>query len=117
MKVEGTLPSTGIEPTPFRNFVRHMTRAYFRHLLRAVPARNAVFEFLLTFLHSKNFKFALCLGLFRLWITLNLLKQAIFMKTACISCLSKRCPDERVFQYWFYVRFIYKFALKVYKVH
>ena len=42
------------------------SRAYFRHLLRAVPAHYALFQFLQTFSHSKKLKLACCLGGFRL---------------------------------------------------
>ena len=38
------------------------SRAYFRYLLHAVSTRNALFEFLLVFSYSKNFKFTCCLG-------------------------------------------------------
>ena len=34
----------------------------FRHLLHAVPARSALFKFLLVFSYFKNFEFACCLG-------------------------------------------------------
>ena len=49
------------------------TRAYLKHLLRAVSVRNALFEFCLTFLNSKTFKFAWFWGGF-----LNVLKYAVF---------------------------------------
>ena len=42
------------------------TRAYFRHLLRAVPAHNALFQFLWEFSHSRNLELACCLGEFNL---------------------------------------------------
>ena len=35
--------------------------ACFRHLLHAVTAHNALFEFLLAFSHSKNFIYSCCL--------------------------------------------------------
>ena len=57
------------------------TRAYSRHLLRAVPAHNALFDiflFFCLFSHSKNFKSAFCLGGFHVQIALNLLKKALF---------------------------------------
>ena len=36
----------------------NLNRAYFRHLLRVVTARNALFVLFKAFFHSKNFKFA-----------------------------------------------------------
>ena len=65
--------------------------AYFRHLLRAVPARKSLFKFLLIFSYYQNYKFACCLGGFHLRITLNLPKYALFLHTACIPCLYKIC--------------------------
>ena len=62
-----------------------LDRAYFRHLLRAVTACNALFKFLLAFSHSKNFKFACYLGGSRLWFAPNLLKFALFC--ACLAFL------------------------------
>lgn len=47
-------------------------RDYFRHLLRQILARNALFEFPLVFFYSKNFKLACCLGNFHLRNVLNL---------------------------------------------
>lgn len=47
-------------------------RDYFRHLLRQILARNALFEFPLVFFYSKNFKLACCLGDFHLRNVLNL---------------------------------------------
>ena len=44
----------------------------------AVPARNAPFDFVLEFSHSKNFKSVCCLGGFRLPIALNLQKYVLF---------------------------------------
>ena len=38
------------------------TWANFRHLLRAVPAHNALFQFLQAFSHSRNLELACCLG-------------------------------------------------------
>lgn len=53
-------------------------RASSRHLLCAVSARNAHFEFFWTFSHTKNFKFTCCLGGFHVHIAINLLKSALF---------------------------------------
>ena len=45
------------------NFIKQtLTRAYFRHLLLAVPAHNALFQFLRAFSHSRNLELAWCLG-------------------------------------------------------
>ena len=51
------------------NFIKKtLTRAYFRHLLCAVPAHNALFQFLRAFSHSRNLELACCLGGFYLLI-------------------------------------------------
>ena len=39
-----------------------LNRAYFKHLLCAVPAHNALFQFLQAFSHSRNLELACCLG-------------------------------------------------------
>ena len=44
----------------------------------AVPARSALFDFVLEFSHSKNFKSGCCLGGFRLPIALRLQKYVLF---------------------------------------
>ena len=51
------------------NFMKKASaRACFRHLLRAVPAPNALFQFLRVFSHSKTLEFACCLGGFHFLI-------------------------------------------------
>ena len=47
--------------------------------MRAVPARDAPFEFIVVFLYTKNFKFAIWyLGGIHFRIALNLLKSVLF---------------------------------------
>ena len=53
-------------------------RAYFRQLLSAVPARNALFQFCSTFLDYKTIKSSLYLEGFYIQIALNLLKYVLF---------------------------------------
>ena len=72
----------------------YVVRAYFRHLLRAIPARNAPFYFVAAFSHSQNFTFACFLGWFHLRIALNLPKYTLFINSACMPCLSKICLDR-----------------------
>ena len=69
-----------------------MSRAYFSLSLRAVPTHNVLFEICLTFLHSKTFKFACCLGRFIYALLLNY--ALFFIHTAHKSCFSRICPNE-----------------------
>ena len=64
-----------------------MSRAYF-----SLSLRNVLFEICLTFLHSKTFKFACCLGRFHLRIAAKLCP--FFIHTARKSCFSRICPNE-----------------------
>ena len=71
------------------NFIKKTpTRAYFRQLLRAVPAHNALFQFLRAFSHSKLRIGMLCRGV----SSLNL--SFFFIFTARMPCLSKICPAD-----------------------
>ena len=63
-------------------FYKEKILTYFRHLLRAVPARSALCEFLLIFSYSKNCKFICRLGGFNIRITLYLSKHTLFGHTA-----------------------------------
>ena len=70
------------------NFIKKTpSRAYFRHALRAVPAHNALFQFLRAFSHSRNLELACCLGV----SSLNL---SFFIHTARMPCLSKMCSAD-----------------------
>ena len=56
-----------------------LTSSSFRHVLRVVLARNALFYFSLAFSHVKSFKCLCYLVKFHLQITLVLLKHALFI--------------------------------------
>ena len=61
--------------------------AYFKHLMRAVPARIASLEFPWVFFYAKNFKLACYIWGFHLRISLNFLKYVSFC--ACMPGLSE----------------------------
>ena len=75
------------------NFIKKTsTKAYFKHLLRAVPAHNGLFQFLRAFSHSRNLEFACYLGgfifkfvffLFILHTYPAFLKYALLTQTFC----------------------------------
>ena len=65
-------------------------RAYFRGLLFAVPARNALFGLWLTFSHSKNFKFICCLeGILSSNCSKFTKRYPFFIYTARMLCFLK----------------------------
>ena len=68
----------------------NICRAYFRHLLRAVPAHYAVFFcfYFVIFTLSKLKTYML----FRGGFPLNLLKYIFYIHTARMLCLSRICP-------------------------
>ena len=61
-----------------KNAVQTTDRANFQQWLPVVLTRSALFEFVLVFYYSKNFKFAYCLKGFDIWNSLDLQKYAIF---------------------------------------
>ena len=63
--------------------LNNVFRAYSRHLLHAVSARNDLFGFLWTFPHSKSLKFGRRLEGFEGQIALSFPKSALFIHTAC----------------------------------
>ena len=68
-------------------FRLNVFRAYSRHLLHAVLARNDLFGFLWTFPHSKSLKFGYRLEAFQGQIALCFLKSALFIHNACLVFL------------------------------
>ena len=74
------------------NFIKKtLTRDYFRHLLRAVPAHNAVSIFAGIFTLQK-------LGICMLFREVSSLNLSFFIHTARMPCLSKIClTDTGVF--------------------
>ena len=72
------------------NFIKKTpTRAYFRQLLRAVPAHNALFQFLRAFSHSKLRIGMLCRGV----SSLNL-SFFLFLPHACPAFLKYALPTQ-----------------------
>ena len=67
--------------------LNNVFRAYSRHLLHAVLARNDLFGFLWTFPHSKSLKFGYRLEAFQGQIALCFLKSALFIHNACLVFL------------------------------
>ena len=73
--------------------VWYIYMAYFRYIW-LYTTHNALFEFLLVFSYSENFKFVCCLREFHLWIALNLLKYALFWSYCMHALLSKICLEK-----------------------
>ena len=67
-------------------------RAYSRHLLGAVLARNDFLNNFGHFLTPKTLNLHAVKGGLHVWIALNLLKSVLFLNTAHMPCLSKICP-------------------------
>ena len=66
------------------------TRANFRHLLRAVPAHNALFQFLQAFSRSRNLELACCLG----WVSSLNLFFFLLILHACPVFLKYALPTQ-----------------------